>query len=292
MTTDVAIIGGSFAGMAAALQLLRARRSVLIIDAGRPRNRSTPRSHGFLGFDGLPPADILAIARAQLQAYTTLIRVEDEATGLAGTKDAFEITLADGTNLGARRLILATGVVDTLPDIPGLAERWGRSIAHCPYCHGYELDMGGIGVIATGPASLHQALMLPEWGTVTLLTNTAYTPDVDTRTDLKAHNITIEETPIAAIEDHATIRLADDRALPFAGLFTAPVSAPPPIAATLGCRFEDIATGSQIATDTMRETSVPGVYAAGDAASFPHSVALAVAHGTFTGASVHRSLIF
>lgn len=188
---DVIVIGGSYAGMAAALQLARARRKVLVIDAGQRRNRFARHSHGFLGQDGVGPAHIWAEARRQLLAYPEMRWIEGTASSITGRKDDFRVsTETDGTFAG-HRLLLATGVSDQLPEIPGLAERWGGTVFHCPYCHGYELDQGRIGVIASGAMSIHQAQLLPEWGEVTFLTNSALSLDPDQRDDLQARGVTI-----------------------------------------------------------------------------------------------------
>ncbi|MCZ4092539.1 NAD(P)/FAD-dependent oxidoreductase [Sinorhizobium psoraleae] len=293
MQNDVIVVGGSYAGMAAALQLLRARRSVLVIDAGLRRNRFASHSHGFLGQDGVDPAEIAAKARAQLGAYPTLTWIDGHAEAAAGSKDAFTVTMADGVRQEGRRLLFAVGVTDRLPEIDGVAERWGRSIFHCPYCHGYELDRGRIGVIATGPMSVHQAQLIPEWGEVTFFTNGAVTLDEAASGDLKARGITIEDTHITRIEGHADVLLADGRSLSFAGLFTASRNAPAtPIAASLGCEIEETPVGTQIRTDAAKETTVPGAFACGDAARAPHSVSLAVGDGAWAGAQLHRSLVF
>jgi thioredoxin reductase len=293
MPHDVIVIGGSYAGMAAALQLLRARRTVLVIDAGLRRNRFARESHGFLAQDGVDPSEIAHRARDQLQAYPTLTWVEGLAERVEGARDAFTVTHTDGTSHEGRRLLFATGVADTLPEVEGLAERWGKSVFHCPYCHGYELDQGRIGVIATGPMSLHQAFLLPDWGEVTLLANGAVKPDGDQRSELSARGVSLEERPIAKLEGHADVRLADGRLLPFAGLFTATRTTPAtPLAEGLGCALEDTPLGIQIRTDATKETSVPGAFACGDAAHVPHSVSLAVGDGAWAGAQVHRSLVF
>ncbi|MFT3999897.1 MAG: NAD(P)/FAD-dependent oxidoreductase [Rhizobium sp.] len=293
MTHDVIVIGGSYAGMAAALQLLRARRKVLVIDAGKRRNRFAKKSHGFLGQDGVNPGEIARKARAQLSAYPTLAWAEGTAEQAEGEKNAFVVTTADGARHGARRLLFATGVSDALPEIDGLRERWGRSVFHCPYCHGYELDQGRIGCIATGPLSLHQAQLLPEWGEVTLFLNGSFAPDAAQRADLAARGVAIEETPVARLEGAADVRLADGRLLRFAGLFTASRNAPSsPIAARLGCALEETPFGTQIRTDAMKETTVSGAFACGDAARVPHSVSLAVGDGAWAGAQLHRSLVF
>ena len=289
---DAIVVGGSYAGMAAALQLLRARRRVLVIDAGQRRNRAATASHGFITHDGADPAEIARTARAQLSRYPTLAWVDDTAVSASGERDAFTVDARGGTHRG-RRVLLAIGVSDALPALPGLSERWGRSVFHCPYCHGYELDRGAIGVIATGPMSLHQAMLLPEWGTVTLLANGEVDPDADTRETLARRGVAIEATPVARLDGHADAVLADGRVLRFAGLFAAPRNAPASdLAQQLGCELMDTPMGRQIRTDEAKQTTVPGVYACGDAARMPHSVSLAVGDGAWAGAQVHQSLVF
>ena len=293
MQHDVIVVGGSYAGMAASLQLLRARRSVLVIDAGIRRNRFAKHAYGFLGQDGVDPAEIARMARTQLQAYPTLTWIEDTAEAVTGRKDAFDVMTAKGSRHAGRRVLFATGVSDALPQIEGLAERWGRSVFHCPYCHGYELNEGRIGVIATGPMSVHQAQLIPEWGAVTFLTNGAVTLEDTVRADLVARKVTIEKTPILRLDNEADVILADSRRLTFAGLFTASRNAPStPIAAGLGCNLAETPFGTQVQTDDMKETSVPGAFACGDTARVPHSVSLAVADGAWAGATLHRSLVF
>jgi thioredoxin reductase len=293
MTHDVIVIGGSYAGMAAALQLLRARRKVLAIDAGKRRNRFAEESHGFLGQDGVNPGEIARKAHEQLSAYPTLTWIEGTAEEAEGEKDAFVVTTADGTRHNGRRLLFATGVSDALPEIEGLGERWGKSVFHCPYCHGYELDQGRIGCIATGPMSLHQAQLLPEWGEVTLFLNGTFAPDEAQRADLAARGVAIEDVPVTRLEGAADVRLADGRLLPFAGLFTASrVSPSSTIAERLGCVLEETPFGTQIQADAMKETTVAGAFACGDAARIPHSVSLAVGDGAWAGAQLHRSLVF
>lgn len=292
MNHDVIVIGGSYAGMAASLQLLRARRSVLIIDAGQRRNRFASHAHGFLGQDGVAPDVIASTARRQLEAYPTLTWLTSEATGITGAQDAFVVTSADGQSHHGRRVLFATGVTDQLPKITGLAERWGRSVFHCPYCHGYELDQGCIGVIATGPMATHQAELLSEWGKVTLLTNHALTAETAVREELERRGVTVEDTTIRAIAGDADVQLTDGRVLPFAGLFVATTITPSSsLPAGLGCEIAENPMGRIIAVDASKQTTVPGVFACGDVAFVPGAVSFAVADGALAGIQLHRSLV-
>ena len=279
--------------MAAALQLLRARKSVTVVDAGHRRNRTASHSYGFLGQDGADPTEIAQTARTQLEAYPSLTWTEGTVSSAAGHRDDFLVTLSTGEAFAGRRLLFATGVADALPPVPGLAERWGRSVFHCPYCHGYELDQGHIGVIATGAMSVHQAQLLSEWGEVTLLTNGNVTVAADEAGDLARRGVTVEGTLIDRIEGEADVLLTDGRKLSFAGLFTAPPCFPSsPVAEDMGCALMDTPLGRQIQTGETKETTIPGAFACGDAARVPHSVSLAVADGAWAGMQLHRSLVF
>ncbi|MCI2246187.1 NAD(P)/FAD-dependent oxidoreductase [Xanthomonas sp. PPL568] len=293
MHHDTIIIGGSYAGMAAALQLLRARRAVLVIDAGQRRNRTARHAHGFLGQDGVPPDVIAATARQQLDAYPTLAWLDAHALTATGSLDAFSVTTSDGGTHQGRRILLATGVADQLPAVDGLAERWGTAVFHCPYCHGYELDQGRIGIVGAGALSAHQAELLTEWGHVTLLVNGALQLDEAARDRLTGRGVTIEEAAIDRIEGHADVVLAGGRRLVFAGLFTAPRTAPSgPLAEAMGCLQEETPMGIQVRIDAEHRTSVAGVFACGDLAKAPHSLSLAVASGAMAGSQVHRSLVW
>jgi len=292
MSFDVAIVGGSFAGLSAALQLARARRRVAVFDTGLRRNRFAAASHGFLAQDGRPPAEIAAQAREQLLRYPTVEWIEAAVSGIGGQADAFEVQ-ADGRAWAARRVVLATGVSDGLPAIPGLQARWGRSVFHCPYCHGYELGQGRIGVIAVGPVSLHQALLLPEWGRVTFLLNGAFEPGADELRELSARGVAVEAAPVLAIEGEARVVLEGGRTEDFAGLFVASRTGPAsPLAEHMGCVLEDGPLGRSVRTGPMKDTSVPGVFACGDLARAAGNVALAVGDGAMAGAAAHRSLVF
>lgn len=290
---DVIIIGGSFAGMAAALPLLRARRSVLVIDAGQPRNRFSAHAQGFLSRDGQEPRQILHTARAQLAAYPTLAWLETLATAIVRDADGFSVVTAEGSRHRGRRLILALGLTDDLPDIDGLADRWGRTVFHCPYCHGYELGRGRIAAIADGESCARQAMLLSEWGTVTLFLQDAFEPDPTMRADLAARGIVLEPVPILRIEGKAEAVLTDGRRAAFDGIFVITRERPAtPLAEALGCTLEPSPCGRQIRTDEKSETTVRNVYACGDVAAAPHSIALAVASGSRAGTHVHSSLVF
>ena len=164
MQHDAIIVGGGFAGLAAATYLARARRNVRILDTGKPRNRFAEASHGFLGQDGSNPAEILAIARAQLQAYDSVELTDARASKARVIEDGFAVSLADGEEITARKLILAFGLHDELPDLPGMQERWGKTVLHCPYCHGFEFRDRQLGVLYRTPMSVHQAQLITEWG--------------------------------------------------------------------------------------------------------------------------------
>lgn len=290
---DAIVIGGSYAGLSAALQLARARRRVLVVDAGLRRNRFAGDSHGFLTRDGHPAAAIAAEGRADVAAYPTVTWHDGLATQARADGDGFAVELDGARTAHAARLVLATGMRDELPPIDGLAERWGRHVFHCPYCHGYELDEGRIGVLASSPLSVHQAQMLPHWGQVTFYTNGACPLDEAQLADLHARGVEVEHTPVARIEERATVVLADGRRDAMAGLFTfGRLQMASPIAEQLGCAFEDGPLGPYIRTDEGRQTTVTGVFAAGDAVRAASNVPLAVADGALAGVGAHRSLLF
>jgi thioredoxin reductase len=293
---DTIVIGGSYAGLAAALQLARARRQVLVVDAGKRRNRFAVHSHGFLGHDGAEGAAIAANAREQLLAYPTVTWLDGTVRSARGSLDRFVVEVDAERQWEGRRIVLALGVVDELPAIDGIADRWGRSVFHCPYCHGYELGGGAIGVVATMPFSVHQALMLPDWGKTTYFTRGVFEPTPEELEMLERCGVGIERAPVVAIEgsdSEPTVRLEGGRTSSFRGLFIASKTrVATPIVAELGCAFEDGPVGAFVTTNAMKETTVPGVFACGDMAIAAGSVALAVGDGVRAGISAHRSLIF
>lgn len=294
---DAIIVGGSYAGLSAATQLARARRRVLVIDGGKRRNRYASHSHGFLTRDGSGTAAIAAEGKAQLLAYATVTWLDGTAAQAVacsdGDGDGFDVTLADGSVVHGRRLVLATGVIDELPTVEGLAERWGSSVFHCPYCHGYELEQGAIGVLATGPLSMHHALMLPDWGTVTFFLNGAFEPDAAQLAQLDARGVKLVRTPVAQIDGVADVLMADGSRHVMAGLFVATrTRLASSLAGELGCLLEEGAMGPFVRTDEQKASSVPGVFCCGDAGRMAGSVAFAVADGAMAGIAAHRSLMF
>ncbi|WEX13336.1 NAD(P)/FAD-dependent oxidoreductase [Pseudomonas sp. G11] len=292
MMHDVIIVGGSYAGLSAGLQLARARRKVLVIDAGLRRNRFAATSHGFLGQDGQAPGIIAAEGRSQLMEYPTVTWVQDSVVQAGAEQGGFSVRTQCNGQFQAKRLILATGVVDELPGIDGLQERWGKRVFHCPYCHGYELGQGRIGVLATSPLAMHHALMLPDWGSTTLFTNGVFTPNAEQQAQLDRRGVSVESAAVTRISgERADLELADGRIVQLDGVFTMSRTRLSPLAEQLGCGRVDGPTGPYLHTDETRQTSVAGVFACGDASLAAGSVALAVAEGVRAGVGAHFSLI-
>ncbi|HSX49706.1 MAG TPA: NAD(P)/FAD-dependent oxidoreductase, partial [Cellvibrio sp.] len=294
-TYDVIVIGGSYAGMAGALQLARGRRSVLVIDAGIRRNRFASHSHGLLGQDGKPPAQIAEEAKAQLLKYPTVTWLQGSVEVAEKNGDLFNVATTDNKKFITKRLILATGISDHLPAISGLQERWGKTVFHCPYCHGYELNQGKLGVLAVSEASLHQALLIPDWGPTTLFTNNCFTPNELQLSQLAARNVQIETETVNEIAGEQTVivKLANGRLVELAGLFIASLTKPAsPIAYDLGCEIAESSVGFYVKTDELKQTSIPGVFACGDLGRPMGSVTFAIGDGAQAGFAAHRSLIF
>ena len=295
---EVIIIGGSYAGLAAALQLVRARRKVLILDAGQRRNRFAGHSHGFLGQDGQPPGVIATKGKAEVLAYPTVTWKDALATEAMRGPDGF-VVRAGGDEFRGKRLILATGVVDELPSIPGLSERWGKRVFFCPYCDGYEFGLGSLGVLATSPQSAHFAVIVSEWaapGQTTFFLNGQSDPDVHELAQLRSRGITVEREPVVSVcgdERSIDLHLRDGRTTKRDGLFLLPrTRIKEPFAEELGCELETGALGSYYKTDAIKETTVQGVFACGDVATPMPGIAYAVADGVRAGGAAHQSLVF
>jgi len=297
MRHDAIIIGGSFAGLSAATYIARTRRSVCIIDTGSPRNRFAAHSHGFLTQDGSEPGAMLATARSQVAAYPTASFIEGEASSAAIAPDGFSVKLATGEVMESARLVLAFGISDDLPAIPGLVERWGKSVLHCPYCHGYEFSGRRLGVLNLSPMSLQHAMLIAEWGPTTLYLNGASEPDDAALAQLQKRGVAIERAPVGALRGEGTelsaIELTDGRMSGVDALYLGPrTRLNSEIADQLGCETEEGTFGRIIRTDAQKGTTVPGVYAAGDITRSVHNVTWASADGVMAGMALHRSLVF
>lgn len=294
---DAVIIGGSFAGLSAALQIARTGRPVLVVDAGRPRNRFADASHGFFTQDGSSPLAMIATARAQLQRYPNARTLNGEVTAIHGDDGDFAVATAGGDAFAARKLVLAYGVSDTLPDVPGLAERWGATVLHCPYCHGFEFSGRRLGVLQSSPMAAHQALLVSDWGPTTLFQNGGPAPDAETAVKLAARGITLEPAPVRALGGDdgglSALELDDGRSVPIDALYVGPTARHNSnLAATLGCALDETPLGPIIRTDERKRTTVAGVYAAGDIARAPHNATWASADGVAAGVFLHQSLVF
>lgn len=297
MNVDVLIIGGSFAGLAAAMQLVRARKKVVVIDANSPRNRFAEASHGIFCLDGKTPAEIRATALAQLRAYPTFELIEDNANTIEPIGDGFMAATERGLRLTAKRVIFAMGITDKLPDISGVQERWGKTVIHCPYCHGYELSDRALGVLATSEMSFHQAAMIPDWGATTLFTQGQFKPEGDTLQHLLSRGVTLEHSPIVEVlgndADVEGVLLVDGRTVPIQGLYVGPrITLTSPLIEQLKLEIEETPLGSIVKVDAMKESSVKGIYVAGDLSNPMQNGTFAIASGTMAGVAVHRSLIF
>jgi thioredoxin reductase len=294
MKLDTAIIGGGPAGMSAALVLGRARKSVIVIDEGRPRNRVTRESHGFLTRDGIAPAEFRRIAREQIEAYPSVRFLEDAATAVAGVDGDFHVATASGASIRAKKLLFAAGKKDVPPNVPGLQAVYGKSAFVCPYCDGWELRDRPLALIANGPRALHLAKTISGWsGRFVVLTNGPDGWSAEQREELARRGIPAFAAPIRAIESEdgmvRRIELHDGTIVNCEGIFFAPtLAAGSELPAALGCRMTE--SGS-VVVDAFGKTNVPGVYCAGDAASELYQIASAVSMGSLAGVGMNSELL-
>ncbi|WP_226051478.1 NAD(P)/FAD-dependent oxidoreductase [Dickeya chrysanthemi] len=294
---DVIIIGGSFAGLAAALQLGRARRKVTVLDTGLPRNRFADRSHGVLGHDHKLPQDILTEARQQLTRYPTIKLVSARAENVSGAIDDFSVLTSDGESLRARRLILSYGVADQIPTVPGFAEGWGSDIVPCPYCDGFEVADRHWGLVWSGPMSHNYVRLYHDWTDTLTVFADGHDIPADIRADLAHRGIPVVDGRITKIDydasHNATIKF--DVAPPVAVdiLFAHPRNKPSArLHESLGLATVDTPQGIALKVDERRETSMPGIYAAGDLANpSMHSVTTAAWQGAMAGISAQQSML-
>ena len=292
----VLVIGGSFAGLTAALQLVRTGRTVTVLDTRLPRNRFAHAAQGLLGFDGVNPWDIRQKGEANLLAYPTVSIVEAQAVSARAIDGGFVVTDAAGTERQAQRLILAYGQTDVMVDLPGFADCWGKTVVPCPYCHGYEVANQRLGLLYSTAMSLHGASLIRDWSDrMTLFTDGNDIPDAE-RHKLAERGVALVETPVASLAHDqgklSAVVLADGTSIELDTLFAHPQSAPSSdLHQTLGIETLDGPVGPYLKIDERYETSVKGVYAAGDSSNPMASLNLAFASGAMAGVMCHQSML-
>ncbi|MER6848537.1 NAD(P)/FAD-dependent oxidoreductase [Streptomyces flaveolus] len=300
---DVIVVGGGAAGLSAALVLGRARRRTLVVDAGEPRNAPSDHMQGYLTRDGMSPAEFLALGREEIARYGVEL-VRDRAVEVTRGED-FAVELAGGRTVRARRLIVTTGLKDELPDVPGVAERFGRDVLHCPFCHGWEVRDERFGVLATSPLSVHQALMVSGWSDdVTLFLHTVAEEELsdDDLRRLSAAGVKVVPGEVAGLrveDDRLTgVRLAGgatcgggsvhDRSV----LFVAPRAVPQTgLMERLGAELQETPFGAYPVVDPTGRTTVPGVWTAGNALGFAEQVVHAASGGYRAASAIVGDLI-
>lgn len=290
---DTAIVGGGAAGLSAALVLARARRSVVLLDAGAPRNAPAAHMHGFLSRDGFPPSRLLEIGREEIASYGVRLVPHAVTAATGDAEDGFVLTTGEGTEIAARRIILATGVEDVLPDIPGAREAWGRFLLHCPYCHGYEVGDGSLAVFGGVPGAVRHALLLRQWSAdLTYFANGSAIAEEDARL-LRARGIRVHEGRIAEMlldgERFRGVRLESGDVIPVDAVFLRPESRPrTALVAALG----GVVDGAGFAhLDASGRTSVPGVWVTGNLVDPRGQVITAAGHANAVAMDVNADLV-
>ncbi|WP_406237072.1 NAD(P)/FAD-dependent oxidoreductase [Nocardia sp. NBC_01009] len=297
-TYDVVIVGGGAAGLSAALVLTRARRRVAVVRGGAPRNAPTEHMHGFLSRDGMPPGELIASGSAEVAGYGGEL-IDDMVTSAEKTGEPgdFTVRLASGRELRARRVLVATGLRDVLPELPGIRERWGADVLHCPYCHGYEVRDQPLGILGgTEPAAsaraVHVALLLPQWSAdVIFFAHTMALSEAD-RARLAGRGVRVVDGQVARLVVADRLRgveLVDGRAVPRAAMFVAPPFVPnADVLLALGC---DVDGNGWVHTDKSGRTSVPGVWAAGNVADPAAQVISAAGAGSAAAIAINADLV-
>jgi thioredoxin reductase len=287
---DVVVVGGGAAGLSAALVLGRARRRVAVVDAGSPRNAPAAHMQGFLSRDGMPPSELLAVGRAEVAGYG----VEIIRERVAGIEPGFVVHLADGGVLKARRILVATGVGDELPDVPGVRERWGRDLLHCPYCHGWEVRDQPLGVLGGVPGSVQHALLVRQWSDDVVFFAHAYELSPDEERQLSARRIGIERGEVVrlVVEDDRLrgVELADGRVVRRAAVFVRPENTPHDdgLLSGLGC---DVNEAGFVRVDATGRTSTPGMWAAGNVVDPRAQVITAAGAGSAAAIAINANLV-
>lgn len=293
LEVDLVIVGGGPAGLSAALTLGRARRSVVVIDEGQPRNRVTHESHGFLTRDRIRPAEFRAVAREQIAAYPSVQFLADVVTNVTGEDGRFRTETQLGTRIRSRKVIFATGMKDQLPAIDGLTDVYGSSAFVCPYCDGWEHRDRRLVVIASGEAALHLTTLLWGWThDLTVCTNGPAGLSDEKRQEMVAHSIPLYEEAIASIESEggqvSAVRLETGAQIPCEGIFFAPTLVPATkLPEQLGCA---VTASGAVSVGPWGETSVAGLFMAGDAARERYQLVFAAADGAAAAIALNREL--
>ena len=291
---EVIIIGGSYAGLAAAMTLGRSLRKVLVIDAGKPCNRFAVTAHNLIGFDGESPEFIANKAKEQVLRYETVTFVEDTADCVKGCDNDFTVLTENGDHYKAQKVLLATGVIDILPDIPGFKECWGKTAIHCPYCHGYEISQKKIGVIAHGDSGVAMAKLIRQWSPVIhILTNGREDFSKDQLQELHEKGTRVITKEIAEIihDDGqlSKVLFNDGTEESLDAIYVRiGITQKTDIPMELGCQFDD---HEFVIVDKSNRTNVPGIFAAGDNMNVMRSLAVATAAGTTAGIFINKELI-
>lgn len=293
---DVVIAGGGAAGLSAALTLARARRSVIVIDGGQPRNAPAESAHGLLGLEGVNPLVLLQRGREEASSYGAQI-ISAQVVESTVTDSGFEVTLDDGRVISARQLMIATGVIDELPDVDGLAQRWGRDVVHCPYCHGWEIREKKIGLLAIGPMSAMQALLFHQWSdSVQFFTQGLEFSDEELER-LAAVGIAVTTEPVIGIDvsrdQLSGVRLRDGEFIDLDALAVPALTrARTEGFDSLGLEISTTPAGTTIVADALGHTSIPGVWSAGNAVNPGMQVSEAAANGARVAMTVNTELVF
>jgi thioredoxin reductase (NADPH) len=296
MSYDVVVVGGGAAGLSAAVTLARSLRSVVVIDAGEPRNAPAAGAHNLLGREGIAPLELLATGRREAESYGAEIRA-GRVVAVRRDECGFELDLADGSSLRARRLLLATGLVDELPDVPGVRELWGRDVLHCPFCHGWEVRGKRIGVLGTGRMTAHQALMFRQLSDeVTVFLHSGPEPEPEALEQLDAVGARVirgQVERLDVVDDRlAGVVLADGRSVPVDAVTVAPrFVSRSDLWSQLGGTLTENPMGAFIESGLGGRTDIPGVFVAGNAGDLSAMVGASAAQGVFAGAAINGDLI-
>lgn len=291
---EVIIIGGSYSGLSAAMALGRSLRKTLVIDNGKPCNEQTPHSHNFLTQDGKSPKEIAENARKQVSEYETVHFHQGKAVDAKKSETGFEVTTEKGEKFYSKKLIIATGITDEIPNIKGFKESWGISLIHCPYCHGYEYKGKKTAIIANGDKAVHiSSLVKNLTEDVTLITREKANLTDEQKEKLNRNNIQIIETEITELKHNngiaESIIFSDGTEIKFEAVYGAfPFHQHSEIPKNLGCEFTEF---GHIKTDQFQKTNIPGLFVCGDNSSMMRSVSNAVMTGNVAGAMVNMELV-